>query len=89
MFHADRLATYVDFVGALTVIGAAARVWLRNGAQGRLRDRGGLDAEKYVESLARTRMLAKPPLLKRTVENTLTLATSAFEKAAKQELGIE
>lgn len=67
-FHADRLATYVEFVGVLTTISAAARVWLKNGAHGRFKDSGGLDAERYVESLARTRMLAKPPLLERTIE---------------------
>lgn len=77
-FHDVRMTTYVEFVSVLTTIGGAARVWLMNGAHGRFMNTFQFDADKYVNSLGRARMLAREPLGERIreVENLVhTLLT--------------
>jgi hypothetical protein len=67
-FHDERLAAYVEYIGAATSLFSAGTVWVESGAAGTLLTSGFVDLSPYTKSFARVSMLAKTPLRARLRE---------------------
>ncbi|HVH87015.1 MAG TPA: hypothetical protein VM912_09835 [Terriglobales bacterium] len=87
-FHDERLRAYVEFVGATLHLAASAGVWAGSLRARTFLDSVGSELNAYVRSLARVRMLAKPPLMQR-LQNVHDLVVKLLDSPEAESIATE